>query len=103
MARLLTSGQVDPTFGIDGADLHGEVDNAINTGYSLALQNDGKMVVAGPIASSVPNVAHVHMVRVIGDTVFDDDFDAGFIDSVEATPKRGTLHIQHSGVDDSRL
>ena len=78
IARLLPSGQVDPTFGIDGRMTYGgEIDSAGNAAYSMALQNDGKIVLAGPTETSVQNINHVQVVRVIGDTLFEGGFDDG--------------------------
>lgn len=74
VARLLPSGQVDPSFGIDGRMVYdGPVSNAFNQGFGMALQPDGKIVVAGPARDSLSRDL-VQIVRLIGDTLFETGF-----------------------------
>lgn len=76
VARLLPSGQVDPSFGIDGRMTYdGETENVYNSAYALALQGDEKIVVAG-WAVNAQGLAQLQVVRLIGDTIFESDFEA---------------------------
>lgn len=76
VARLLPSGQVDPSFGIDGRMTYdGETENVNNYAYALALQGDEKIVVAG-WAVNAQSLTQVQVVRLIGDTLFESNFEA---------------------------
>ena len=78
VARLLPSGQVDPSFGIDGRMTYdGPIQDGRNFGFALAMQPDGKIVVAGSVASEIngASVASLQLVRLIGDTLFENGFE----------------------------
>lgn len=75
VARLLPSGQVDPSFGIDGRMTYdGETQNVNNNADALALQGDEKIVVAG-WAVNAQSLAQLQVVRLIGDTIFESEFE----------------------------
>lgn len=75
VARLLPSGQVDPSFGIDGRMVYeGPVSDSFNLGFAMALQPDGKVVVAGTARDSLSQ-GLVQVVRLIGDTLFEAGFE----------------------------
>jgi len=76
VARLLPGGQVDPSFGNDGrGNYDAAVGEGTNRGTSLALQTDGKIVVAGSAWIDIFGASHVQVLRLIGDTLYEDGFD----------------------------
>ncbi|HMM68764.1 MAG TPA: hypothetical protein PKC03_17665 [Dokdonella sp.] len=75
VARLLASGQVDPSFGNDGRiTFDGGSGSLSAEAGSLLVQPDGKIVVAGSTTLGTGN-SYVQVVRMIGDTVFGSDFE----------------------------
>lgn len=77
-ARLLPTGVLDTTFGNDGIATYDTspaiVPDSANGGSGLALQADGKIVIAGYVDVGSNN-AKFEVVRVIGDTIFSDGFE----------------------------
>ncbi len=59
LMRILPDGSPDPSFGIDGVALS-NFDNTKEWGYAVAIQSDGRIVVAGNTYNGPPN--------------YDDDF-----------------------------
>lgn len=79
LVRLLPSGQVDPTFGVDGrmaydAEWKSEP-GQLNRAHSLALQADGKIVLGGSARVGLDFSHQVHVIRVMGDGIFNDGFE----------------------------
>lgn len=78
VVRLLPSGQVDPAFGDDGRRHYSSQVEAgtdlINRAYSVAIQDDGKIVTAGAAAVGA-DTNYVQIIRLIGDTLLEDGFD----------------------------
>ena len=84
VARLLPSGQLDPSFGIGGKQTFSSTvlfgTDYDNGAGGLAIQPDGKILIAGHYAtkSTAPNIYsdyQFEIVRVIGDTIFDNSFE----------------------------
>ena len=76
VARLLPSGQVDPSFGIDGRMIYnGDIENGTNRAYALGLQADDKIVVAGSEVDAQGEY-QLQVVRLIGDTLFESGFES---------------------------
>jgi uncharacterized delta-60 repeat protein len=79
LVRMLPSGQVDPSFGVDGrmtydAEWQGEP-GLFNRAHSMAVQADGKIVLAGS-AQIPPSFAYyVQIIRVMADGLFNDGFE----------------------------
>jgi len=88
IVRLTANGQLDPSFGVEGRvlidsrfasnDINPDYDNGC---FGLLLQPDGKIVAAGwdaigtvtQGANTLPDTL-IKVVRLIGDTIFDDRF-----------------------------
>jgi uncharacterized delta-60 repeat protein len=77
LVRLLASGQVDPAFGVDGRrsfsaptgpDLRAQA-------WGLTLQADGSIVLAGGAETTLGGPNHLYLVRAIGDTLAERDFE----------------------------
>jgi uncharacterized delta-60 repeat protein len=79
-ARLLPSGALDTTFGRGGIATYDTLPlispDATNMGSGLALQADGRIVIAGYAYSTSSGDPKFQVVRVIGDTIFAYGFES---------------------------
>lgn len=76
LARYAADGTLDGTFGAGGKVVTG-ADGMIDTGESLVLQTDGRIVLAGSVGGFVPDGPDIAVVR------YEDD---GTLDPTFATP-----------------
>jgi uncharacterized delta-60 repeat protein len=79
LVRMLPTGQVDPGFGVDGrmaydAEWEG-VPGQFNRAHSVAMQSDGKIVLAGSARVGPGFTSYVQLIRLMGDGIFDDGFE----------------------------
>ena len=80
-ARLMPNGALDTTFGRGGVMTYNSLPGTgaterTNAGSGLALQPDGKIVIAGFADSDgTGNANEFEVVRVIGDTVFSNGYE----------------------------
>lgn len=77
LVRLDASGAVDPSFGLDSGFAAGSVVHA------LALQADGRVVVAGKF-TSYAGAARTNVLRIAADGALDPDYDPGASFSFDA-------------------
>jgi uncharacterized delta-60 repeat protein len=78
VVRYTADGALDTTFGIDGkvtTNIAGQTD----LGYAMALQTDGKIVLAGGVANSGGTDPDVGLVRYAADGTLDTGFGVGGI------------------------
>lgn len=80
VARLRPDGQIDPAFGASGQVVYNSCIVACvpgeynNTSTSMALQADGKIVLAGWVANNVGSYRFMVM-RLLGDVIFSAGFE----------------------------
>lgn len=70
--RLNSDGTLDPTFSGDGL-LVQPVGGDLDRGYTVAVQADGRILVAGQ--SVIQSVSQFSLIRLLGNGVLDPDFD----------------------------
>jgi uncharacterized delta-60 repeat protein len=68
LIRYRTNGDLDLGFGRDGIVTTTYGDDAYNHGVAIALQSDGKVLVAGNSFAHPPSNAQVGLARFLGDT-----------------------------------
>lgn len=93
VARYNVDGSLDTTFDGDGyftLDLPGQIDSA----NAVAIQTDGKIVLAGGVGESVPTA---YVVRLNSDGTLDTTFDADGNVAISAAGEPLSMAIQNDG------
>lgn len=73
VTRINTDGTIDKTFGASGTAII-DISDAYNAAYSIALQTDGKIVVAGE-GNDLDNGNYFTAARINADGTVDNSFD----------------------------
>lgn len=94
IARLNTDGQLDTTFGNEGK-ISGNVDLTADTATSIAVQPDGKIVIAGNTADFT-NPTKYFVARFLNETMAVSDTNLSEI-KVYPNPVKGLLNLDLKG------
>lgn len=94
IARLNTDGQLDTTFGNEGK-ISGNVDLTAYTATSIAVQPDGKIVIAGNTADFT-NPTKYFVARFLNETMAISDVDSSEI-KIYPNPVNGLLNLDLKG------
>lgn len=94
IARLNTDGQLDTTFGNEGK-ISGNVDLTADTATSIAVQPDGKIVIAGNTADFT-NPPRFFIARFLNETMAISDTNLSEI-KVYPNPVKGLLNLDLKG------
>jgi uncharacterized delta-60 repeat protein len=100
LLRLLPNGQLDPAFGVDGITITDLTitDFDIDRGEQIAVQPDGKVVVAGVNGTWANGIGDLAMLRYEADGTLDDTFGSGGIIITPANiPRVNDLLIRDGG------
>jgi uncharacterized delta-60 repeat protein len=84
LARFGGSGNPDPVFGSGGKETGIDM-----LGQSVAIQSDGKIVVAGEALSASGNKVLFGVVRLLADGTPDPTFNGGTLNSINPAPNEG--------------
>lgn len=87
LARYLPSGTLDTTFGVGGMVVQG-IEGHILQGSSLALQSDGKLLVAGTV--DLGTDANFFLQRFLSDGSIDPSFDGSSLTTTPEIPAGDT-------------
>jgi uncharacterized delta-60 repeat protein len=78
MARLFPDGTLDASFGVGGTAIYTSsvppAPDRVNGATGVLIEPDGRIVVAGLADSDGSSDYEIELVRLIGDTIFDDRF-----------------------------
>ncbi len=75
LVRLNADGSLDSTFNT-GSGVYGSIDSDLGTVYSISIQSDGKIIIAGDFLN-YNNTARVRIFRINTDGTLDSTFNPG--------------------------
>jgi uncharacterized delta-60 repeat protein len=103
VGRRLSNGDPDPSFGVGGVVQVPTIDGKFSTPVALALQSDGKIVVAGNLSGALSFPVTIFLVRFDDHGVLDPTFGNGGIVTTSLDGTQGAEALALSIAPDGKI